>query len=256
MSSEEAANIYFATISTPTGNTVDHIDIGITAKASVTVPLAYGNYYDESGTLVLNVPQGTYINSIGVNDNVNITQADIMSAMIKSYTKGSNGNTPVNSFVINNYSTSWGTLPNGDRIDQVRMGGVFPVGTKNNQIYYEVEVNKDVELSLTYNGKELYDVDGNPLKVTINTSLAASFGYWDEDNGCPGLNIPEWQNGNVSYSNSGMDFVLGTTDDNNSKVTAVEIVKSVVDENGIPINLSSHQILVINLMYIRIHLLV
>ena len=119
---------------------------------------------------------------------------------------------------------------------------------KNNTVEYTVTVVK----ALTYNLidpelGQLYDADGNPLTVTVDVAFSASFNYWDSENECPALVNPDggpnsqtgystaaWQAGGIDPSGmSGMDFVLGgNADDPNSPLTALEITKVIMDENG------------------------
>ena len=256
-----AAVFYFATLtSSVSGLTCNHIDIGVTGSARVSVPLAYGTYYYADGTEAMTVPVGAYVNATGVNTAVPVTEADLMSATISAYTENSSGQRVYdNSFIINQYTSSTGS---GQTQDQVRVGGTFPVGsvilsqtayrgdveqyiTTNNQIYYEVDVTKPVQLTLQdESGNILYqeDVSGNlvPLTVTVNVTLTSNFSYWDDENECPGISsYGRDRNGYGTVgSNAGMDFVLGTSDDTDADLAAIEIIKMVVDEDGQPIKLA------------------
>jgi len=259
-----AAVFYFATLtSSVSGLTVDHIDIGVRGSATVSVPLAYGTYYYADGSEAMTVQVGEHVNAKGVNSSVPVTEADLMSATISAYTKDSAGNrTYDNSFIISQYTSSTGS---GQAMDQVRIGGTFPIGTVNlsqrayrgnveqyitsdNQIFYEVDVTKPVELTLQDSeGNTLYQKDGSgnlvPLTVTVNVTLTSNFSYWDDDNECPGISYFGRNNNgtaNLNGSNaSGMDFVLGTSDDTDATLAAIEIIKYTVNTDGQLISVQS-----------------
>ncbi len=248
-SQANAARFYLATVPTPSGNTVDHIDIGVVATAKVNVPLAYGPYYDADGNLLFTVSKDNPINGYGFNNNIPITQNDLMASTVSSYTLNAAGeHVPLNNFVITSFTTSTGS---GQAIDQVRYNGTFPVGTSAssaNKVYYNVDVTKPVDLSIVYDydgdGDDdiLYDMDGNPLVVNVVTSLDASFDYWDSRNECPGIlnstQVNRWRNGEfVTGNGGGMDFRLGASSESDATLTAIEIVKYVVDEDGNTIEL-------------------
>ena len=249
----DAARFYLATVPTPTGNTVDHIDIAVQATASVSVPLAYGPYYDASGTQILMVEQGQAVNAKGTNSNIPITQDDLKGSTVSSYT---GDHVPLNNFVITSFTVSEQT----GEPDQVRYNGTFPVGTSASsadKVYYNVDVTKPVELTLTYDTdgdgeyETLYDMDGQPLVVTVVTSLDASFDYWDSRNECPGIldswQVNQWRQGQfVTGNGGGMDFRLGTADESDATLTAIEIVKTLVDENGDTITLPEDEEIVFN----------
>ena len=77
------ATFYFATLgSSVTNHTVDHIDIGVEAKASVEVPLAFGTYYYADGSVAETVAIGEYKNATGINNAIPINEQDLMSANI------------------------------------------------------------------------------------------------------------------------------------------------------------------------------
>ena len=249
---ENAANFYLATVPTPSGNRVDHIDIGIEATAKVTVPLAYGPYYDADGNEVLTVSKENPINGSGFNNNIPITKDDLMASTVSSYTLSSSGlHVPKNDFIISSFTTSTGS---GQTIDQVRYTGTFPVGTSassSDKVYYNVDVTKPVELTLTYDydgdGDDdiLYDMDGQPLVVTVVTSLDASFDFWDSRNECPGIlnsnEVNRWRRGEfVTGNGGGMDFRLGARSDSQADLAAIEIVKYIEDGNGDTIELPSN----------------
>ncbi len=258
-----AAVFYFATLaSSVSGNTVDHIDIGVQGSAVVSVPLAYGTYYYADGSEAMTVQVGQHVNAKGVNNAVPVTEADLMSATISAYTKDGSGNrTYDNSFIIDEYTSSTGS---GQAMDQVRIGGTFPVGsvvlsqagsrgnveqyiTTDNQIYYEVDVTKPVELTLQDSeGNTLYQKDGSgnlvPLTVTVNVTLTSNFSYWDDDNECPGISSfgRDRRTGAGTVGGvSGMDFVLGTSDDTDADLAAIEIIKYTVNTDGQLISVDS-----------------
>ena len=60
-------------------------------------------------------------------------------------------------------------------------------------IYYSVAVTKPVTFTMTYTDpqtKETFvvcDADGNPIRKTVDVTLASSFSYWDDENECPAL---------------------------------------------------------------------
>lgn len=126
---------------------------------------------------------------------------------------------------------------------------------KNNIVEYTVTVVKPLTYYLIYPGLgQLYDAEGKPLIITVDVAFSASFNYWDENNECPALVNPdgrpdsqtgystaEWKSGGIDPSGmSGMDFVLGgNADDQNSPLTALEITKVIMDENGNRIELKA-----------------
>ena len=158
----------------------------------------------------------------------------------------------------------------------------------NNEINYSVTVIKPVEFWMqmqkavvddegqpvlddegnnTYEYIQLYDADGNPLKITADVAFSASFSYWDgidspywnadnkdeenatytingktyhyDGNECPPIfksqygSIEQWRAGGIPDHNlSGMDFKLGGDSSTSVNVYAIEVTKIVVDENG------------------------
>ena len=267
-SRNEAVTFFFTSLArTTTGRTVDHIDIGVEAKASVEVPLAYGTYYYADGTVAETVALGEYKNATGTNNAIPISEEDLMSATISSYTLD-NGNRVIdNSFIITEYTSSTQV----GEIDQVRIGGTFPVGwvtlngdgrrgdieqyiTVQDQVHYEVALTKSVTLTLQKNRNgtmaDLYQRDSNgnlvKLDVSVDVALMSSFCYWDDDNECPGIPYTSGysragtgQYANASLYPSGMDFRLGTTDDTDSNVAAIEIIKYTVNTDGQLISVDS-----------------
>lgn len=109
------------------------------------------------------------------------------------------------SYNLNNVTTSTGS----SGISQFRIPGTFPVGTKSSPITYTVTLKKTVAVA-TASGD-----------VTVPATFTATFGYWDSDNDCPGLDMhsTEWAGGSV-VGGSGLDFLLGNADsDVNTKGT-------------------------------------
>ena len=121
----------------------------------------------------------------------------------------------------------------------------------NNRIYYTVSTTKQVTCDLLYNGFGLYRTEeeaqeGDPDKVhqgTITVKLSESFDYWRPENECPPLMWDGgyyWRQGGIIYggderSGSGLDFALGTHDDDPTGIRAIEITKFFVDMAGNPI---------------------
>ena len=135
------------------------------------------------------------------------------------------------------------------------------------RIYYTVSTTKEVEFNMEYNGHQLYtsaedarasmvvgyDVenDDNALKVNPTITLSASFDYWDLRNECPGIHdvnikfTQNWLKGGilsnddedgVPSQNSGMDFALGTAEQSEATIKAIEITKFIVDKNNVRIH--------------------
>ena len=238
-------------------HTVDHIDISISGKSEVTVPLAFGTYYykDSNG----NWKEYTVTESTSVDlekDDVSITPEDMKKADIRAYnTRGEELN---NAFVIDGYSSN---AANGTSTVQVRIGGRFKVADTydgggnewcdkqrrlSNKITYVVSAIKNLDFDIADEEHgQLYEklADGSYKKLSINidVNMSASFDYWDEANECPGINSrvisgshEQWVNGGIpDHGLSGMDFVLGgDAEDANSKIVALEITKMVMDEHG------------------------
>ncbi len=210
--------------------TVDHIDIGVTAAASISIPLAYGKYYDASGNVVLDVAiDNKNEHATGVNEQVPITADDLRAAKI---TAKRNGENYTNFSTGTNYTEDWGTDPNtGARVEQLRIPGTFGTGTLANPVTYTVEVNKEITVTLERDGETLYTEDGEPITVSVMAALISSFTFFDAGNMCPGIVNGSNVNGNVDWS-AGMDFILGTSSDTDTQVTAIEIIKYIVDEDG------------------------
>lgn len=248
-------------------HTVNHIDISIAGTANVSIPLAYGKYYGstegDKEDPILTVTDNMKIElseaQMVDRDQLRITAEDMKRATITA-ARADNGQQIDDAFYITGYS---GNVANGTSNDQVRIEGSFLVadlrGTeyehvnnqntqgvtqarKDNIVEYTVTVVKpltyyliDPELG------QLYDADGHPITITVDVAFSASFNYWDSENECPavhgvvqGFSENDWRNGGIEPSNiSGMDFVLGGNADNpDSPLTALEITKVIMDENG------------------------
>ena len=134
-----------------------------------------------------------------------------------------------------------------------------------NRIYYSVTLTKPVVFELKdKNGNPLYELDrdenGNLVRATttVNVTLSASFDYWDSRNDCPPIrqgryynnnefyngewvkwNEDEWKRGAIWRNNgSGMDFILGGSTQAERGTYAMQITKTIEDENGNPIKLA------------------
>ena len=206
---DQAATVYLAKVdasSVPSyssnNETVSHIDIAIVGEGILDVPLAYGTYYDASGTPVLEVSSGSDV-TLHLTKEVDINKEDIMKASVRAFDK--NGEELTDAFYITGYSANQQT---DHSAVQVRMEGSFKVDTLapypnglgrsnqdgerkaarlENQVYYRVSAVKDVTFEMVYNGQQLYDRNGKPLTVTTKVSMTAGFSYWDPGNECPPL---------------------------------------------------------------------
>ncbi|MGN0704306.1 MAG: Cna B-type domain-containing protein [Lentihominibacter sp.] len=171
--------------------TADHIDIGMQLSAKLTIG-------EET-----------------INQTVSLTEADIKSDSF-TITAEQNG-TAYTGFTVNknNITTSEGQ----SGIKQYRISGSYPVGTKDNPVYYTVTLSKTVVFK-SEAGEE-YSV---PMQFT------ATFSYWDPDNDCPGIQKRDADGSPSSFSNNaGLDFTLGSGAKSKG---VVSIQKSVVDNNG------------------------
>ncbi|MDO4519846.1 MAG: LPXTG cell wall anchor domain-containing protein [Eubacteriales bacterium] len=240
---EDAAEIYLGTSSIPSSdpgrNRVNHIDISIKGTASITYPLTRGyTYYYENGSSYTPTEKTT----VTLSQEVGIKTDDMRKATISAFTKDNNGTRhPIDDvFYITGYSANAETQYS---TDQVRIEGSFKVTTtdstnwserikKENRIYYSVDASKDVTFQVTDpTGRQLYDENHQPITVTVNVKLGASFDYWDERNECPPVRwtLDSWRQGDImSHGLSGMDFVLG----GNTDLNTLEIIKMIEDENG------------------------
>ena len=267
---------------------VNHIDIGIVGTANLTVPLAYGTYQymgDDGHLKSVTFLEDT---NLDLTQEVDIKKADIKKATIKAYTKELDTETNTikdvyhdDLFTVTGYSGNRET-PNSH--DQVRIEGIFKVANLDpvslddrnteetrrqrlaNKVYYTVSTTKEVTFYFKHSVYgQLYDADGNKMKVTVNVNMSASFNYWDYygykvqgSNECPPLQenwSPDqstfhywhgysdgnggWINsgGIAADGNSGMDFVLGGDAGANANIVALNITKMVVDSQGDPIKL-------------------
>ncbi|MBQ9165812.1 MAG: hypothetical protein IJX71_02660, partial [Oscillospiraceae bacterium] len=150
-----------------TSTSVDHIDIAVDMTALIQI----GNETVEHDF------------TIGTNDAGKVSiSAAYGDGTAVSFTKGS-------------VTTSTDNAGNA----QIRLDGTYPVGTKDNPVYYTVTYTDTIQVS--YKG-ETYDVKVT-LQVTTN--------YWDSSNVCPGLdnNTSSWQGGAI-INGSGIDLALGT----------------------------------------------
>ena len=209
---------------------IDVADPPATAAASISIPLAYGKYYDANGNVVLDVAiDNKNEHATGVNPQVPITADDLRAAELTAKRGGENY---TNFTVGTNYTEDYGIDPHtGARIEQLRIPGRFGTGTLANPVTYTMVVNKEITVTLQRDGEDLYNEDGEKITVSVMAALISSFTFFDDGNACPGIVNHSNVNGNVDYS-AGMDFVLGTSSDTDTKVTAIEIIKSIVDEDG------------------------
>ncbi|MCD8122551.1 MAG: Cna B-type domain-containing protein [Clostridiales bacterium] len=181
-----------------TQTTVDHIDIGIEATATLEV------------------------NGEKLTQEVTLTRSDFENGNL-TITATQNGESVT--YTQSSYSSSTGS----SGVEQIRINGTYPVGTKENPVVYTVTLTKDVTFT---------DSNGNTYTVTV--TFTASFNYWDENNDCPGLenSTTEWQQGSV-IQGSGMDFLLGA--DDTESMQTITITKEIVDAEGNPITLEDGQ---------------
>lgn len=206
-----AAEVYFARVTSVPApdvdkhpdHTVNHIDISVTGSSSVTVPLAYGDYYDASGRVIYKATEADH--KITMSKSIDITKEDIKKATITAFIKNADGTqTEVpNAYYVTGYSGNGENDPN-----QVRIEGSFKVANLpsipnaddlesvrnarlQNKIYYTVSTVKEVEFTLEHDGDVLYDSTRNPITVKVPVTVSASFSYWDNDdnskNSCPGI---------------------------------------------------------------------
>ncbi|MCD8146473.1 MAG: Cna B-type domain-containing protein [Clostridiales bacterium] len=200
---------------------VYHIDIGIKASASVTIgSTTYSNSsiqidstdFTSSAVTITATQNGTALK--GTYDSSYFTQ------------NGSDGNAEYTIADGYDFAYNFSDLSSSEgdsEIVQVRMGGYFPVGTYDNQVYYTFTLTKTVTL---YAGGDTSSSD----TITVPVAFTATFSYWDEDNDCPGITRADeykeaWAEGYVIEA-SGLDFVLEI----DSEVIAV--YKRVVDTDG------------------------
>lgn len=262
-----AAEIYLATVSIPAADAthdnhmVNHIDISIAGNSSVSIPLAYGDYYDANGQKVFTATKADHV--VTMSPSIEITEEDMKHADIKATAMVDGVRTELSDvFYITGYSQNHETSE--DAPAQVRVEGAFKVANlptiagadnnpevcqqrKDNPIDYTVTVVKTIQVDAEYNGQKLYDAQGRPISFSVPVALSGSFNYWDEGNKCPpvheGYNenadfVQEWKDGKIVggedlLAMSGMDFELGTVASGQQhSVPAIEISKSIQDDEG------------------------
>ena len=276
-SAGQAAEIYLAEaayVPVPGGgthddHTVNHIDISIYGGAAVSVPLAYGDYYDENGQVIYTATEEAHILKFSTADDtipkesVRVSTEDLKGAEIKATAMvGGQMRELQDAFYITGYSNN---RSNETSSDQLRIEGSFKVANlpheanadnrpeicssrKENRIFYTVTMHKEITVDLKINGQQLYRrKDGKLEKMTIKVpiTLSSSFDYWDERNECPGVHIglrPKndfeqgWKDGKIlgeGFTMSGMDFVLGSeVDEQKAIVPALEITKYIQTLEG------------------------
>ncbi len=81
---------------------------------------------------------------------------------------------------------------------QIRVAGIFPIGTKANPVWYTVKITKDVTVNTGYS------------VTTVPVTFEVTTHYWDLYNACPALNMfrAEWMKG-FFILGSGIDLFLG-----------------------------------------------
>ena len=261
-----AAEIHLAEISaanpgseTHDDHVVNHIDIAIAGASSMKFPMAYGDYYDESGNIIYTSSETNH--NLSLTPDIDLTIQDMKNASITATAIENGERVDLDDvFYITGYSQNHET---GNELAQVRIEGSFKVSNiphadnadnnsevcqarKDHPIDYSITVVKTVEVPAQYNNQQLYIMDNGvlkPLKFEVPISLTASFNYWDEGNKCPPLHIgfdetqgfvQDWIDGKIvgnGYDMSGMDFELGATA-TGSTVPAIEIKKIIQKEDG------------------------
>ena len=62
-------------------------------------------------------------------------------------------------------------------------------------IYYSISITKPVTFTMTYYDEQtnqtyvVLDANGDPIRKTVDMTLARTFSYWDKDNACPALTL-------------------------------------------------------------------
>ncbi len=196
---------------------VNHIDISISDTLEVDIPLAYGDYYDKNGNIVLTVDREHYPNgySLHISQKVSVSQEQLRKAKITASKRAVDANgdvvagEPLNDvFYITGYSANAETAYS---TPQVRIEGVFKIADiapgdnsdsnvktdrLNNRILYTVEaVEPDAKFYYTNpnNPEEhLYDADGQELYIEADVTIKDSFDYFDSRNECPPLHGTEY----------------------------------------------------------------
>ena len=285
-SAAKAAEVYLAIPMLPSSaygrtNAVNHIDISVKGSANMNIAFPYGTYYDEDGNKIV-VDRNNPVSQSVTGHDIVVKQEDMMRSEVSAYKLNSDGSqTPLDDmFYITGYSDN-GQEGGSSDSDQVRIEGFFKVsytsvpGQNGNAesraarlatpVYYTVTVPKSITIPLEYNGKKIYKEDpnttANPQRAEVNTTviLSASLTYWDfVNNKCPGctMNIGgQWRQGDIPdgsgdyFVASGMDFVLQYI--GGTGTFAIEIVKYVVDEHGLPIQAASEPRYIFDVYYSR-----
>ena len=259
----------------PYNHVVNHIDIAISDTVEVDIPLAYGNYYDKNGNLVMTVDREHYPDGydLRVSQVVTVNQEQLRKAEIKAYKAKSvdannraipDTNELPNAFYITGYSANAET----DRsYPQVRIEGIFKIATcapgnnsdattkanrLNSRVVYTVEaVQPNVRFYYTnpYDPNEhLYDDKGKELYIETDVTIRDSFDYFDPRNECPPLHGTKyttypgkdfetyWQAGEMhGWGISGMDFLLSGDATISKRPFAIEIENKIIDTDGNPI---------------------
>ncbi len=262
-----------------TSNAVNHIDISVKGSVNLDLPLAYGTYYDENGNEIVINAQHPYTQKVeGLSIPIkqeDMMRAEITAYKVVNGTNVPLDNM----FYITGYSDNGAPEGAADqvriegffKVAYTDVAGVNRDATSRaarlaSQVYYTVSTPKKVTVELEYKDSsgihKLYDKKpsegGQKIEVSTLVTLSASFSYWDPKNECPGAmwnidsqnvgddhgtvwslgDIPDgFANDNEHVSGSGMDFKLG--DKGDGSTIAVEIVKTVVDEEGNTIHVGS-----------------
>lgn len=285
-SAADAAEVYLAVPMLPSSaygktNAVNHIDISVKGSANMNIAFPYGTYYDEDGNEIVVDKDHPITYSVEGYDIV-VKQEDMMRSEISAYKVNSDGSQTLldDMFYVTGYSDN-GRNDGPSDSDQVRIEGFFKVSYTNvpgqngnaesraarlaTPVYYTVTVPKSVTIPLEYNGKKIYKENpvgsGNLEEAKVDTTviLSASFTYWDfVNNKCPGctMNIGgDWQAGDIPDGGgdfivaSGMDFELKYI--GGTGTFAIEIVKYVVDEHGLPVQVASEPKYTFDVYYSR-----
>ncbi len=191
-----------------TTGTADHIDIEVNVTASLTI-----------GEKTLET-------------TVTLTEDDIKNGNFT--VTAMQGDSEFTDFTVktDDLETSTGA----DGVSQIRIGGSYPVGTKDNPVYYTVKLTKEIEF---------VDEDAGTT-YTIIMTFTSTFYYWESDNNCPGLYTNEndfrkWEDGSF-IDGSGLDFKLGDGSDSEDEDSGyISIQKTVTDEDGNILTLTEEQ---------------
>ncbi|MBQ8914495.1 MAG: DUF11 domain-containing protein, partial [Lachnospiraceae bacterium] len=257
----------------PDNHIVNHIDISISDTLQVEIPLAYGNYYDKDGNVVLTVDREHYPDGyiLHVSQKVSVSQEQLRKAKITASKRevDANGDAVAgepldNVFYITGYSANAETSLS---TPQVRIEGIFKVANLdrgsnsdpdvkaarlNNRILYTVEAvepNARFYYTNPNNPEEhLYDSNGNELFIEADVTIKDSFDYFDSRNECPPLHGTQyspyagedfedyWQAGQLhNWGISGMDLKLSGEATVDIRPYAIEIENKIIDTDGNPI---------------------